>query len=92
VSTSTIIAITVGFIVAVAAYVVLSLSGVDTGNLGPFLVLLISNALTAVAGYVKSHKIEQKIDTVVEHTNGPISETVERIKNIEVHMNDERTT
>lgn len=90
-STASIIAVTVGFVTVIVAYVVLSLSGVDTGNLAPFLVLLIGNVLSAIATHVKSNKIEQKVDAVVEHTNGPIAETVQRIKTIEEHITDERT-
>lgn len=78
-----VICATLAFAVVVAAFVVLALNGIDTTSLTAFIVFLAVNTVPAVGAFVKSHQIEKKVDTVVEHTNGPIAETVERIKHLE---------
>lgn len=82
-----IICSTLAFAVLVTAFVVLSLHGVDTTTLTAFLLFLVMNALPAIGSFVKTHQIGKKVDTVVEHTNGPISETVQSIKDMraEIH-------
>jgi hypothetical protein len=75
------------FLALVSAFVVLSVQGIDTTTLTAFILFLITTAIPNVASLLKSHQINKKMDAVVEHTNGPIAETVQRIKTLsaEVH-------
>lgn len=85
-SKTVIICFTVAFVVAVVAFVVLSLLRIDTASLGSFLVFIVANSVPTIATYVKLHHVNNKVDTVVEHTNGPLTETVELVREIAEKM------
>jgi hypothetical protein len=87
VSKTLIICATVMFLGLVSAFVLLTVRGIDTTTLTAFVLLLVSNVVPNIAAFIKAHQINKKMDTVVEHTNGPIAETVQSIKDMraEIH-------
>lgn len=93
-SKTVILCCTLVFMCLIAAFVTLSLKGVDTTPLLAFTVAIIVNAVPAVIAMVKSLQTDRKVDCVaadvaqvVEHTNGPIAETVRSVQGMRDDLN-----
>lgn len=82
------------FACLIAAFVMLSFRGVDTTPLLAFVVAITVNTIPAILAMVKSYQTDKKVDnvaadvaTVVEHTNGPIAETVQSVRGMRDDLN-----
>lgn len=94
VSKTIVVCCTLVFACLIAAFVLLSFRGIDTTPLLAFVVAITVNTIPAILAMVKSYQTDKKVDSValdvaqvVEHTNGPIAETVQSVKDMREDLN-----
>lgn len=73
------LAIIVGFLGSVAAYVLLSIYHVDTSGLVLFLGAAGTTLIPTTVNMFKTHKVQQDVQTVISQTNGPFTEMKNQI-------------